>query len=143
MTEKIGEALGKNAFPGAVITLQGDLGAGKTCLARGIARGLGVTRISSPSYTIMNQYEGVLPIYHFDAYRVSDESEIEAIGGEEFFYGKGLTLIEWPEVIAPILPKERLAITIQYVDETTRKVGIEPLSAPYEKMIEGIGKALK
>ena len=99
---------------GSVICLYGDLGAGKTAFVQGLARGLGVTEyITSPTFTIVNVYEsGKLPLYHFDMYRLADCDEAYEIGYEEYIYGSGISVIEWPENIADILPENRYDITI-------------------------------
>ncbi len=97
-TEALGYRLGQQAESGDVLLLDGELGAGKTCLARGLARGLGVpgdTPVTSPSYTLLNQYQGRLPVYHFDVYRLADVEELREIGFEECLYGDGVTLVEW------------------------------------------------
>ena len=105
-TAALGEKLGREAKPGDVCTLMGDLGVGKTVLTQGIAKGLGITEpISSPTFTIVQVYEeGRLPFYHFDVYRIGDIEEMDEIGYEDYFYGQGLTMIEWANLIEEILP---------------------------------------
>lgn len=107
--------LGERAQEGSVILLSGDLGTGKTVFAQGFAAGLGVKDIvNSPTFTIMNIYDsGRMPLYHFDAYRIADSSEMEELGYEEYFYGNGVTLVEWPEMIADIIPEGAAAIKIE------------------------------
>lgn len=114
-TLKLGESLGKNATPGDVYTLVGDLGVGKTVLTQGIALGLGIEEpISSPTFTIVQVYEeGHMPFYHFDVYRIGDIEEMDEIGYEDYFYGEGLTMIEWANLIEEILPPNRKEITIE------------------------------
>lgn len=114
-TLKLGESLGKNAAPGDVYTLVGDLGVGKTVLTQGIALGLGIEEpISSPTFTIVQVYEeGRMPFYHFDVYRIGDIEEMDEIGYEDYFYGEGLTMIEWANLIEEILPPNRKEITIE------------------------------
>ena len=104
-----------HAKPGDVCTLVGDLGVGKTVLTQGIAEGLGITEpINSPTFTIVQVYEeGRLPFYHFDVYRIGDIEEMDEIGYEDYFYGDGLTMIEWANLIEEILPKKRKEITIE------------------------------
>lgn len=113
-TFALGEALGKAAVPGQVYTLTGDLGVGKTVFAQGFARGLGIAgTVNSPTFTILQIYEeGRLPLYHFDAYRIGDVEEMEEIGYEDYFYGEGVCLIEWAELIEEILPAELVRVTI-------------------------------
>ncbi|MCK0473426.1 tRNA (adenosine(37)-N6)-threonylcarbamoyltransferase complex ATPase subunit type 1 TsaE [Halalkalibacter sp. APA_J-10(15)] len=116
--------LGDLVQQGDVITLEGDLGAGKTSFTKGLARGLGVKRVvNSPTFTIMKQYRGRVPLYHMDAYRL--ENEYEDLGFEEYFYGDGVTVIEWPSMIIAQLPQDRLKITIEYKDENERLITIE------------------
>lgn len=114
-THALGVTLGQQANPGDVCTLVGDLGVGKTVLTQGIAEGLGITEpINSPTFTIVQVYEeGRLPFYHFDVYRIGDIEEMDEIGYEDYFYGDGLTMIEWANLIEEILPKKRKEITIE------------------------------
>lgn len=114
-TFSFGEEIGRRAKPGDVYTLLGDLGTGKTVLSQGIAAGLGIQEpVSSPTFTILQEYrEGRLPLYHFDVYRIGDESEMEEIGFEDAVYGDGVTLIEWAELIEGILPEKRTELLIE------------------------------
>lgn len=114
-TLELGRQLGRNAKPGEVYTLIGDLGVGKTVLTQGIAEGLEITDpICSPTFTIVQVYEeGRMPFYHFDVYRIGDVEEMEEIGYEDYFYGDGLTMIEWANLIEEILPKHYRRITIE------------------------------
>ncbi|MBR4725393.1 MAG: tRNA (adenosine(37)-N6)-threonylcarbamoyltransferase complex ATPase subunit type 1 TsaE [Lachnospiraceae bacterium] len=113
-TFDFGAELGRKAVPGQIICLDGDLGTGKTVLTKGIAAGLGIDEpVVSPTFTIVQIYEqGRLPLYHFDVYRIDDPDEMEEIGYREYFYGSGLTIIEWSELIADILPKDAMRIKI-------------------------------
>lgn len=113
-TFSIGRLLGQEAVPGQVYTLIGDLGTGKTVLTQGVAAGLGITGpVNSPTFTIMQIYEeGRLPFYHFDVYRIGDV-EMEEIGYEDYFYGDGVCLIEWANLIEEILPQRYCRITIK------------------------------
>ena len=113
-TERFGEALSKYLEAGAVITLDGDLGAGKTCLTRGIARGIGsITPVASPTFTIVNEYEGGrLMLYHFDTYRLSGEDDFYASGLDEYFQKNGCCVIEWGEVIDGALPEGTMKMKI-------------------------------
>lgn len=114
-TTDLGKKLGQQAKPGEVYTLVGDLGVGKTVLTQGIAEGLGITEaICSPTFTIVQVYEeGRMPFYHFDVYRIGDIEEMDEIGYEDYFYGEGLTMIEWANLIEEILPAKRKEITIE------------------------------
>ena len=106
--------LADEAKPGTVITLNGDLGAGKTVFAQGFASGLGIEDyVNSPTFTILQVYEGGrLPLYHFDVYRIADPDEMDEIGFDEYVYGEGVSLIEWAELIRDILPENRTDIVI-------------------------------
>lgn len=114
-TFKIGYNLGSKAVRGQVYCINGDLGVGKTVFTQGFAKGLGVYEpVNSPTFTIIQEYEGEkLPFYHFDVYRIGDVSEMEEIGYEEYFYGEGVCLIEWAELIDEILPRTRTNISIK------------------------------
>lgn len=114
-TAELGRRMGLEAKPGDVCTLVGDLGVGKTVFTQGIALGLGITEaISSPTFTIVQVYEeGRMPFYHFDVYRIGDIEEMDEIGYEDYFYGEGLTMIEWANLIEEILPEKRKEITIE------------------------------
>lgn len=114
-TMELGKRLGREARAGEVYTLIGNLGVGKTVLTQGIAEGLGITEpICSPTFTIVQVYEeGRMPFYHFDVYRIGDVEEMDEIGYEDYFYGEGLTMIEWANLIEEILPSHRWEITIQ------------------------------
>ena len=114
-TNQIGEEIGKNAKPGSVYTLIGDLGVGKTVFTQGVANGLEITEpISSPTFTILQVYEeGRMPFYHFDVYRIGDVEEMEEIGYEDCFYGEGICFIEWANLIEEILPKKYTQVTIE------------------------------
>lgn len=114
-TLAFGEELGKNAKPGQVYTLIGDLGVGKTVLTQGIAKGLGIEEpICSPTFTIVQEYHtGRMPFYHFDVYRIGCVEEMDEIGFEDYVYGDGLTMIEWANLIEEILPEQYHQITIE------------------------------
>lgn len=114
-TFEIGKTLGENAKPGQVYTLIGDLGVGKTVFTQGVAAGLGITEpVNSPTFTILQVYEeGCIPFYHFDVYRIGDVEEMEEIGYQDCFYGEGICLIEWANLIEEILPEDYMQITIE------------------------------
>lgn len=114
-TYDLGVKMGEQARAGQVICLNGDLGVGKTVFTQGFAAGLGIAGpVNSPTFTIVQQYEdGRLPLYHFDVYRIGDISEMDEIGYEDCFYGQGVTLIEWSELIPEILPEHVTEVTIE------------------------------
>lgn len=134
-TMKVAEQLALLLNPGDVITLEGELGVGKTIFAKGIARGLGVKQaVTSPTFTIVKEYEGELPLYHMDAYRL--EHSDEDIGFDEYFYGNGISVVEWAQFIEDYLPNHTLNVHIQYVDDDTRLLTFTPIGNHYEKIIE-------
>ena len=114
-TFALGEKLGREAKPGQIYTLNGDLGTGKTVFTQGFAAGLGITEpVNSPTFTILQVYEeGRIPFYHFDVYRIGDVEEMDEIGYEDCFYGEGVCLIEWAELIEEILPEKVIVVTIE------------------------------
>lgn len=114
-TFEVGRTIGRNAKPGQIYTLTGDLGVGKTVFTQGVAAGLGITEpVNSPTFTIIQEYEdGRLPFYHFDVYRIGDLEEMEEIGYDDYFFGQGICLIEWAELIEEILPEKRIEVTIE------------------------------
>ena len=113
-TYELGRRLGEQASAGDVFTLEGDLGVGKTIFTKGFAKGLKIEEaISSPTFTIVKEYYGRMPLYHFDVYRIGDPSEMEEIGYEDYFYGNGVTIIEWPELIEELIPENAHWIHIQ------------------------------
>jgi tRNA threonylcarbamoyladenosine biosynthesis protein TsaE len=131
-TLKLGEIIGKLLKPGTIIALKGELGAGKTVLVKGIARGLGAEEEpNSPTFVIMNCYEGRLPLYHFDLYRVADEDELIAMGYEEFFFGGGVAAAEWADRVPEIFPEDAIEIAISIPEgpggelENTREINIK------------------
>ena len=113
-TFELGKKIGTEALPGEVYTLIGDLGVGKTLLTQGVAAGLGIEEpINSPTFTILQVYEeGRLPFYHFDVYRIGDESEMDEIGAEDYFYGDGVCFIEWADIIKGLIPSKHTRIEI-------------------------------
>lgn len=133
-TYALGEKIGRAAYPGQVYTLTGDLGVGKTVFTQGVAAGLGIQEpVSSPTFTILQVYDsGRLPFYHFDVYRIGDIEEMEEIGYDDYFYGQGICLIEWAELIREILPEALVSVTIEKDLEKGfdyRKIAIEGLEA--------------
>ena len=131
-TQTIGKQIGASLKTGDVIALVGDLGAGKTCLTQGIARGAGIASnevVNSPSYTLINEYEGEVPIYHIDLYRLQHHGEIVDLGLEEYLEGAGICIIEWADRMTNLLPANHLEITITWVDESTRTIELQRNSA--------------
>ncbi|MDY4691997.1 MAG: tRNA (adenosine(37)-N6)-threonylcarbamoyltransferase complex ATPase subunit type 1 TsaE [Blautia sp.] len=131
-TFEAGKRIGEYARQGQIYTLTGDLGTGKTVFTQGVAAGLGITEpVNSPTFTIIQEYDsGRLPLYHFDVYRIGDIEEMEEIGYDDYFFGQGVCLIEWAELIDEILPDRRIRITIEKNPEKGydyRKITIEGL----------------
>lgn len=128
-TQKIAADFAKTLKKGDTVCMYGDLGAGKTAFVQGMAKGLGITdHITSPTFTIVNEYEGDMPLYHFDVYRIADSDEMYEIGYEEYVYGDGISVIEWAELIEDILPDDRYSVTVLKdltQDEDYRKIIIE------------------
>lgn len=123
-------SLAEKLQPGMVLTLNGDLGAGKTTFTKGLAEGLGIKRnVNSPTFTIIKEYQGRLPLYHMDVYRL--EGSEEDLGYDEYFEGDGVTVIEWAERIADRLPSERLDLTIRRTGENDRTITLEPVGDRY------------
>lgn len=123
-TERLGRRLGALLFPGSVVALVGQLGAGKTHFARAVAEGLGVRNpaaVNSPTFTLIHEYPARLPIYHFDAYRLASARDFADLGVEEYFHGDGVCLVEWADRVTVTLPPERLWVTIDVVGESRRR----------------------
>lgn len=126
-TIRIGEKLAGRLKAGDCVALVGDLGAGKTVLTKGIAKGLGVKDaryVNSPSFVIIKEYKGKVPLYHFDLYRLSRSTVIDAENFEEYFYGPGVSVIEWADKIRKILPKKYIEVKLAVIGENKRKIGI-------------------
>lgn len=136
-TKHIAVRLANLLKPGDVITLEGNLGAGKTTFTKGIAVGLGVKRVvNSPTYTIIKEYEGELPLYHMDVYRLEDTDE--DIGFSEYFEGAGISVVEWAQFIEEYLPKERLEIQINYLDDERRKIEFHPHGSHFHWVVSSL-----
>lgn len=143
-TWRIGEMLGALLGPGDIVCLYGDLGAGKTSLSYGIALGLEVKEqyITSPTFTFVNEYEGRVPFYHIDLYRLKDPEELENIGFEEYLDSEGVTVIEWAERAEDELPEERLSVYLNYVNENSREIGFLAEGERYQKLLEDLKQGL-
>ena len=129
-TWEIARVIGAKLREGDVLALSGELGSGKTCFTGGLARGLGVSdkyQITSPTFTLINEYPARCKLYHFDVYRLNGYSEFEDLGYEEYFCGKGIVVIEWAEKIIQILPDNTFFVSFEYIDKNKRKIVIEGL----------------
>jgi tRNA threonylcarbamoyladenosine biosynthesis protein TsaE len=135
-TRQLGQRLASRLFPGAVVALVGPLGAGKTELVRAIAEKLGVaTPVSSPTFVLIHEYEGCLPIYHFDAYRLHSPADFFELGAHEYLQAGGLCLIEWADKVEPYLPAELLRVTLEITGEDSRRLRLEARGAKYEQIV--------
>lgn len=125
-TKKIGEKLGRQLKKGDIVALIGELGSGKTCFTQGLMKGLKVLKknITSPSFVLINEYKGRLPVYHFDIYRMNNLKEVVDLGYEEYFYGNGISVIEWADKIEKLLPKECIRVYFEIKGEKERKISI-------------------
>jgi tRNA threonylcarbamoyladenosine biosynthesis protein TsaE len=131
-TFEIARLIGEKAKDGDLFALSGELGSGKTCFTRGLAHGLGVSaeyQITSPTFTLINEYPARCKLYHFDVYRLSGYSELEDLGYEEYFAGDGVVVIEWAEKIAKLISRDGIFINFEYVDENSRKMIIRGLKS--------------
>lgn len=139
-TKEIGYKLGTLLTPGSVICLVGDLGAGKTTMTQSLAQALEVDDyITSPTFTIVNEYEGKMPLYHFDVYRIGSSDEMYDIGYDEYINGEGVCIIEWANLIEDILPDEYLYIELRY-KEMGREMILNPVGEKYERIVEELTK---
>ena len=140
-TIAFGRWLGGQLFPGAVVGLVGPLGAGKTHLVRAVAEGLGIAdsrAVSSPTFVLIQEYEGRLPIYHFDAYRLKAPAEFAGLGVHEYLQGDGVCLVEWADRVEACLPADRLTITIDVIGPTARRFRVEGRGARHEAIVAAL-----
>lgn len=140
-TIQIGKTIGSLLQPGDVVALVGELGAGKTQLVKGLAEGVGVgkpTYVSSPSFTLINEYLGRVPFYHIDLFRLEQEKEVEELGLEDYFQAGGITAIEWADKIAPLLPEEILLIHFAYTGTNTRTLEITGKGKRFEALVNQV-----
>jgi len=145
-TIKLGKRIGRLLGPGDVVALVGELGTGKTHLMKGLAAGAGVKRfsyISSPSFTLIHEYPGKVPVIHVDLFRLRNEREAEDLGLEEYFQGPGITAIEWAEKIPSLLPEDVLRIHLSYTGERTRSIEVIGKGCRYEETVDNFAKLLK
>jgi tRNA threonylcarbamoyladenosine biosynthesis protein TsaE len=143
-TWEIGRLLGKLLDAGDTVCLYGDLGAGKTNFAYGIAQGLDVQEqyITSPTFTFVNEYEGRVPLYHLDLYRLKGPDELENIGFDEYIESDGVTVIEWAERAEDELPVENVRVYLTFVDEKSREIGFLGEGERYEKLVAELKQEL-
>src|SRR5688572_8650430 len=141
-TEAFGRRLGELLFPGAVVALVGQLGAGKTHLARAVAEGLGIANpaaVTSPTFVLIQEYAARLPVYHFDAYRLSGPREFAELGVDEYFRGDGVCLVEWADKVELTLPADHLWIAIHIVDENRRRFELRATGERYVDLLTRLG----
>ena len=136
-TTAFGRSLGTMLEKGMVLALSGELGAGKTTLVKAIATGLDILEedVCSPSYTLINEYEGRLPVYHFDLYRLTDSSELYELGYDDYLEGEGISIVEWADAIADALPGEYLSIRIEIISDDERYFTITAAGKRYEALV--------
>ena len=136
-TIALGERLAKYFKKGDIVCLEGDLGGGKTTLIKGVAKGLKIAaeKVNSPTFVLMNAYQGRLPLYHFDLYRLENTGEISAIGYEEFLYGDGVSVIEWAERLGALTPKEYLRVELKHKGENERSIKISAVGKKYHEYL--------
>ena len=138
-TRALGERLGRLLQAGDFIALTGELGAGKTQFVKGIASGLDVESaryLGSPTYTLMNQYQGRIPLYHFDLYRLHGADEIVDLGFDDYFFGDGVAVVEWAERLESLIPAERLDIHLSHLSNEGRLIRFDPVSARYDGLLQ-------
>ena len=135
-TQKFGVRIGEIALPGDIFLLVGDLGTGKTCLTQGIARGLNIEEYAvSPSFVVIRELHGRLPLYHIDFYRLDHLEEIAQLGLDDYLYGNGVCVVEWAEKGVNLLPVEHLLIEISYLSDTERSFKLKPRGKRYRKIV--------
>jgi len=138
-TIELGKKIGRNLKPGDIICIDGDLGSGKTHLTKGIALGLDIDEyITSPTFNIVNEYEGRIKLYHFDVYRVNDPDEIAAIGFDEYIFSDAVSVIEWSDYIKELIPDEHIQINISNDSETRRSINIQFFGKRYDNIKEAL-----
>ncbi|NRD77619.1 tRNA (adenosine(37)-N6)-threonylcarbamoyltransferase complex ATPase subunit type 1 TsaE [Bacillus sp. BRMEA1] len=136
-TSQFAQKLAAHLRPGDVLALEGDLGAGKTTFTKGLAKGLDIKKtVNSPTFTIIKEYQGRMPLYHMDVYRLEDA--YEDLGFEEYFEGEGVTVVEWAHLIEEQLPSERLTIYLHHEEQDQRKITLLPKGQRYEQLCKEI-----
>lgn len=138
-TQHFAEKLAPFLQSGDFLSLEGNLGAGKTTFTQGLARGLGVKLVvNSPTFTIIKEYMGRLPLYHMDVYRI--EGDVDSLGLDDYFYGDGVCVVEWASLIEPVLPEERLTVSLVTVADDTRLCRLEPRGKRYLELCEELDR---
>ena len=138
-TAGLGEALGRFLRPGDVLLLQGPLGAGKTALTQGIAKGMGISaQVTSPTFVLVNQYPGRVLLYHIDLYRIEGAPEAEALGLDDYFFGEGVTIVEWPERAPGAMPPEHLLVALEHQGDNARRLTLSARGRRYEELIAAL-----
>jgi tRNA threonylcarbamoyladenosine biosynthesis protein TsaE len=143
-TLALGRRLGERLFPGAVLALVGPLGAGKTHFTRGVCEGLGVADsrvVTSPTFVLIQEYDGRLPVYHFDAYRLDGPAPFAALGADEYLYGDGVCLVEWADRVEPVLPPGRLTVVIEPLDAGRRRFHFSASDERHAALLDGLAAA--
>ena len=140
-TKGLGKTIGSQLVPGDVVALIGELGTGKTCFTQGLAIGLGVDRnvpVVSPSFTIINEYPGSIPLYHFDFYRIDNIPQVFDLGYEEYFFGEGVTVIEWGEKVDSVLPEKHIKVQLSFQNDDVREIKISGLGKRISHMMRDL-----
>jgi len=138
-----GRNLARRLRPGDIVCLSGELGSGKTTFVKGVARGLGIAgeKVNSPTFVLLNIYDGRCPLYHFDFYRLESSAEIQAVGCEEFLYGDGISLIEWADKMGTQLPAERLDVFFQHQGHKRRTLEFRSIGRRYGDLVKGFSRS--
>ncbi len=140
-TFELGRKLGTALQAGDLVAFTGNLGAGKTCCIQGIAAGIGVhdrKAVTSPTYTLIHEYQGRVPLYHFDVYRLASEDDLYDLGYEEYFYGNGVTVIEWADRIGSFLPDEHVAVHLCIQPDQTRCISLSAYGEQYQQLVHSL-----
>ncbi len=144
-TEHLGRLMGRQLNPGMFLALRGELGGGKTCFTRGVVAAVApesACLVASPTFAIMNEYPGTVPVYHFDFYRLGGAGEILELGFDDYFHGTGVCIVEWSERLEEVLPAERLEITFAHAGDDLRTITLEAHGAAPEKVLTSLAEVL-
>jgi tRNA threonylcarbamoyladenosine biosynthesis protein TsaE len=142
-THELGRSIGKLAQPGDIVLLVGELGTGKTCLTQGIAWGLGIEEYTlSPTFVIMRELHGRLPLYHVDLYRLDDVKEVDNLGLDDYLYGNGVCVVEWAEKGLSVMPEGHLLVEISHLGEDERGFQMKPGNQHYQDMLEQLKETM-